>query len=272
MRYSVRAALAAAMIGALAGAFAPSPAAAQAPAFDCATVGPFNEPWPINIGLLATALREYHQCRYDADVKAVLDAARAHVAEEAPRVSKAAVVLDIDETSLSNWAQIDHNGFAYVAGGSCDLKSALACGQQDWELSAQAPAIAPTLELFNMLKGLKDKDGNPVVVFFVTGRGDNPVERAATELNLRRAGYDGWKGLLMRPDHPAGEPVSTYKSAQRRLIEESADYGYRILANIGDQMSDLEGGHAQRCFKVPNPFYYIPGEVQPHTPLDCLRP
>jgi hypothetical protein len=223
MRFASRTALAAALIGALVGAFVTTPAAVQPAAFDCAKVEPFNERWPINIGLLATALHQYHQCRYDADVKAVLDAARAHVIEAAPRVSRAAVVLDIDETSLSNWAQIDHNGFAYVAGGACDLKSSSACGQRAWELSAQATAIAPTLDLFDMLKGLKDKDGNPVMVFFVTGRNDDPVERAATEYNLRKAGYDGWKALFMRRRHAANEPVSRYKTATRALIEEGQD-------------------------------------------------
>ncbi len=272
MRCPVRAVLGAAMIGVLAGAWAQTPAAAQMAAIDCAKVKPFNEQWPINIGLLATALREYHQCRYDGDVEAVLGAARAYVVQEAPRVSKAAVVLDIDETSLSNWAQVEHNSFAYVAGGPCDLRSSFACGQREWELSARATAIAPTLELFNLLKGLKDKDGNPVAVFFITGRNDDPFERTATEYNLRRAGYDGWKALFMRPDHPSGEPVSVFKTATRALIEDGQDYGYRIIANIGDQISDLEGGHAERCFKVPNPFYFIPGEVDPHTQLDCLRP
>jgi acid phosphatase len=272
MRPLVRATLGAALIGVLAGAFAPTPAAAQAAGVDCAKVRPFNEQWPINIGLLATALREYHQCGYDGDVKTVLDAARAYVVQEAPRVSKAAVVLDIDETSLSNWAQVEHNAFAYVASGPCDLKSSFACGQRQWELSAQATAIAPTLDLFNLLKGLKDRDGNPVAVFFITGRNNDPFERMATEYNLRRAGYDGWKALFMRPDHPPAEPVSVYKTATRALIEDGQDYGYGIIANIGDQISDLEGGHAKRCFKVPNPFYYIPGEVDAHTELDCLRP
>ena len=34
--------------------------------------------------------------------------------------------------------------------------------------------------------------------------------------------------------------------------------GFTILANVGDQDSDLEGGHAKRAFKLPNPMYYIP--------------
>jgi acid phosphatase len=28
-----------------------------------------------------------------------------------------------------------------------------------------------------------------------------------------------------------------------------------IIANMGDQASDLAGGHAEKTFKLPNPFY-----------------
>ncbi len=34
--------------------------------------------------------------------------------------------------------------------------------------------------------------------------------------------------------------------------------GYDIVANFGDQFSDLYGGYADRTFKVPNPMYYLP--------------
>jgi hypothetical protein len=30
-----------------------------------------------------------------------------------------------------------------------------------------------------------------------------------------------------------------------------------IIANLGDQFSDLAGGYAERTFKLPNPFYSI---------------
>jgi acid phosphatase len=33
---------------------------------------------------------------------------------------------------------------------------------------------------------------------------------------------------------------------------------YTIIANIGDQPSDLSGGHAERTFLLPDPFYRIP--------------
>jgi hypothetical protein len=34
--------------------------------------------------------------------------------------------------------------------------------------------------------------------------------------------------------------------------------GYTIIANAGDQPSDLAGGHAEMTFLLPNPFYRIP--------------
>ena len=37
--------------------------------------------------------------------------------------------------------------------------------------------------------------------------------------------------------------------------------GYRIVANIGDQASDLARGHAERVFKLPNPMYLTPWET-----------
>jgi hypothetical protein len=29
------------------------------------------------------------------------------------------------------------------------------------------------------------------------------------------------------------------------------------VVNMGDQESDLDGGHADRAFKLPNPFYFV---------------
>jgi hypothetical protein len=46
-----------------------------------------------------------------------------------------------------------------------------------------------------------------------------------------------------------------YKSATRKHIE---SLGYDIVANFGDQYSDLKGGYADRTFKLPNPNYFLP--------------
>jgi hypothetical protein len=53
----------------------------------------------------------------------------------------------------------------------------------------------------------------------------------------------------------AGGTVVDHKSGERAKIE---DQGYRVIANVGDQYSDLAGGHAGVAFKLPNPFYFIP--------------
>jgi predicted secreted acid phosphatase len=46
-----------------------------------------------------------------------------------------------------------------------------------------------------------------------------------------------------------------YKSLTRQHIE---SLGYDIVANFGDQYSDLIGGSADRAIKLPNPTYYLP--------------
>ena len=46
-----------------------------------------------------------------------------------------------------------------------------------------------------------------------------------------------------------------YKSGTRAYIESQ---GYNIVADIGDQFSDLLGGYADKTFKMPNPNYYLP--------------
>jgi predicted secreted acid phosphatase len=106
------------------------------------------------------------------------------------------------------------------------------------------------LRLFNEAKAKNVK------IFFVTGRRDTPALRDATERNLRAVGYDGWEGLLMRPPAATDQypNVQAFKTANRAEISKN----FTIIANIGDQRSDLEGGYAERTWKVPNPFYYIP--------------
>ena len=50
-------------------------------------------------------------------------------------------------------------------------------------------------------------------------------------------------------------PTILYKSGVRAHIE---DLGYEIVGNFGDQFSGLEGGFADKTFKLPNPNYFLP--------------
>ncbi len=54
---------------------------------------------------------------------------------------------------------------------------------------------------------------------------------------------------------PLGRNGGLFKAACRKEIESK---GYHIVVNMGDQLSDLEGGHADGEFKLPNPMYFVP--------------
>jgi predicted secreted acid phosphatase len=92
-----------------------------------------------------------------------------------------------------------------------------------------------------------------MTVFFISGRPES--ERAATERNLRAAGYAGYEQAFFTPDGAQFTSLADFKGPTRQKI---AAMGYAIIANMGDQMSDLDGGFAEKTFKLPNPFYYIP--------------
>lgn len=211
-----------------------------------------EETRPLNIGQLKRQVMDY-VCAgdYDRDVAKALAEAQSFVEQRAGAVRKPALVLDIDETSLSNWPEIRANDFGYIPNGPCVLARHAGCGVRSWELSARAEAIAPTLALFNAARA------KGVTVFFLTGRNADPALRAATGRNLRRAGYRGWKRLIMRDAGSRTLYADVFKSRERARIETE---GYVIIANVGDQESDLKGGHAERGFRVPNPFYLIPSE------------
>jgi acid phosphatase len=202
---------------------------------------------PINVGQLKNQLY-FYACSgaYDDDLNGVLGAARAYVEARAGQVVKPALVLDIDETSLSNLPIELIDDFAYIAGIPCTPDLAGPCGFESWVNAAKAKAIPGTLALFNAAKA------NHVAVFFVTGR--HPAAEAATVKNLKSAGYQGWAGLMLRPQGDSGTVIA-FKSGERERI---AEQGYTIIANVGDQDSDLAGGYAERAYKLPNPFYYIP--------------
>jgi hypothetical protein len=184
-------------------------------------------------GELISALTNYHDSgEYESDLTSVDGAAEGYLDSHLGGHGKAAIVLDIDETSLSNYTGLLASGFT-------------AEGTVATAASGTGTAIAPTLALYH------DAIAHGVAVFFVTGR---PSEiQGPTETNLKNVGYDeGWSALDFKPTEADTEQ---FKSSTRAAIKKS---GYRIIVNVGDQQSDLDGGFAQRAFKLPNPFYFIP--------------
>jgi predicted secreted acid phosphatase len=182
---------------------------------------------------------------YDRDFARVVSDARAFLERRAPSASRPAIVLDIDETSLSNWPAYKVNGWVRVANGPCDLDQG-PCGLREWQARADSKALAPTLELARRAKALN------VAVFFISGR--PAALQSATERNLRDQGYE-FEAVILQPPGSAFKSAVDFKAPERKKI---AERGYTILFSMGDQESDLKGGYAERTFKLPNPVYFLP--------------
>ncbi len=184
------------------------------------------------------SIRAYHDSgRWDRDIKSVTDRARRWVkhstgSARAPR--RPAIVFDIDETSLDNYPCIERADFAATALATCVV-------------AFDSPAIRHTRRLFTLAHRLR------LAIFFVTGRPEGL--REGTLRDLRDSGYRGKYTLLMRPNDYAKPSLAPYKTGARRRITRR---GYKILANVGDQRSDLSGGFAERRYLIPNPMYRSP--------------
>jgi predicted secreted acid phosphatase len=147
---------------------------------------------------------------------------------------KRAIIFDIDETTLTNLSHLMAQDYGYVP-----------AVWKRWVSEGQARAIVPVQLVYDI--AVK----NNIAVFFVTAR--KAAESTATEKNLREVGYETWTKIYYCPDDYA-ESIRSYK---RGIRQQLTTEGYTIVANIGDQDSDLSGGLAERTFKLPNPFYLV---------------
>src|SRR6185436_1740378 len=145
---------------------------------------------PPNLFDVQRQIEEYISSgRYEADAAAVVAEARAWLESREKTATKPAIVLDIDETSLSNWPAYRVNGWARIVNGPCDLQQG-PCGLRAYQARGESKAIAPTLALATRARALG------VAVFFITGRPFNLQE--VTEKNLREQGYE-WTNVILQP-------------------------------------------------------------------------
>ncbi len=203
---------------------------------------------------------------YAMEASSVADAGSRWLAAKAGKSSKQAIVLDVDDTTLATWNYELVSNWAY----NPDTNAAFVLGER----------FPPVPGMVDMVKTAKAEG---YAIIWITGR--PPSQEHATLANLTTAdvtggtsaGYpvpttlsNGEDGLFTKPavaDYPAylttacasdpGGKCTTihYKSATRAHIE---SLGYDIVADFGDQFSDLIGGFANRTFKMPNPNYYLP--------------
>jgi predicted secreted acid phosphatase len=161
--------------------------------------------------------------------------------------NKPAIVLDVDDTTLLTYNFELSVGYHFTPEA------------QDEYLRTKD--MDPVFGMRKLANWAHDKG---VTVFLVTGRKE--YQRDWSVRNLKKVGYrmpvDKKHFFLKNEEHPppyleCGSECTTveYKSGTRKHIE---DQGYDVLANFGDQYSDLKGGHASRTVKLPNPMYYLP--------------
>jgi len=153
---------------------------------------------------------------WQSDVKAVIDQARPYVEQRTANAAgqKLALVFDIDNTTL----ETDFHPW--------------------YELPT--PAVKPSLDLARYARS------RGVDIFFISARPG--IISSLTQWNLTSVGYPV-SGLYTRDLPDLFEEVSAYKTSKRAEIESR---GYTIIANVGNNDSDLVGGHAERTFKLPD--------------------
>jgi predicted secreted acid phosphatase len=242
------------------------------------TFTPRSEHQITNIDVLRQQIRNYYgdplgtgifaaDSNYAREATGVANVGSWTLAREAHRHHRSgtpAIVLDVDDTALATW------NYEIIS---------------NWAYNPTTNATYVTGQLFPAVPGMVEMATRAAAegyaIFYLTGR--PAVQEGATLGNLTADGsgvdagfpapttlVDKEDGLFTKPavaDYPdylkaacAGDPNGScttihYKSATRAHIE---SLGYDIVANFGDQYSDLKGGYADHVFKLPNPNYFLP--------------
>jgi HAD superfamily, subfamily IIIB (Acid phosphatase) len=247
--------------------------ASQQPAIQTST--PKSERQVTNLDVLRQQLRNYYgdplgtgtfadDSFYAKEARSVAAAGTRWLSTKHHTSGARAIVLDVDDTSLATW---NYEIFS------------------NWAFNPTTNGTFVTEQRFPAVPGMvamaKTAEREGYAIFFLTGRG--AAQEQATLGNLTEDGVgvdagfpkpttlrNGEDGLFTKPavaDYPdylrtacANDPNGScttihYKSATRAHIE---SLGYDIVANFGDQFSDLKGGSSDRTFKLPNPNYYLP--------------
>lgn len=194
---------------------------------------------PRNLSDLKTEVTEYADSEtYQQDLASSVATAKPFLIKRSKTGGeKLAVIFDIDETVLSNVPHMKEADWGYQPND-----------WDAWVATAKGPALVPVRDVYEtaLTHGYK--------VFFLTGRTE--TDRAGTVRNLRLQGMGTFEKLILRP-RKGTAPYEKAVDFKTKVRSDLTAKGYTIVANFGDQDSDLEGGFAERTYKLPNPFYKI---------------
>jgi hypothetical protein len=262
-------------LGVIGGGAAVAVTAADPPQPAIQTITPRTERQVTNLDILRQQLKNYYgdplgtgvtpaDSNYGKEAAKVAADGTRYLARHHRTAKTKAILLDVDDTTLNTWNYEIAANFAYTPASNAEFV-----------LGQRFPAV------FGMVEMATAAEREGYAIFYLTGRG--AAQETATLGNLTAdgigvdAGYpkpttlsNGEDGLFTKPavaNYPdylktacAADPNGScttvhYKSATRAHIE---SLGYDIVANFGDQYSDLKGGYADKTFKLPNPTYFLP--------------
>lgn len=115
----------------------------------------------------------------------------------------------------------------------------------DIDNTSVASFYDPGVALPEVLAFAREADRQGVAVLFNTGRPDVDDGKAEAEKLLRDAGYPVTEVCLRRD----GEDLVPGKKRCRRQFTRE---GYTLIANVGNNSTDFEGGGYGRAYRLPN--------------------
>jgi hypothetical protein len=89
-------------------------------------------------------------------------------------------------------------------------------------------------------------------VVFLTGRSHTVADITAS--NLKRVGYTHYDTLITRSDSELNLTAAVFKTNRRVQL---ARQGFNVVANFGDQWSDVIGDCSGFRVKLPNYIYLV---------------
>jgi len=174
-------------------------------------------------------------------------------ASAAPRSTSHEVATDADaglppyDTWISDVTVVADQAAQYLSTRLTDssVRSAIVLDIDNTALETNYGSDSPTPATKPVLALAEQAHKAGAAVIFVTARPG--ILRSASEENLQSVGYPV-DGLYMRGLFDFGDKAK-FKTNARIEIEEE---GYTIVASIGNNDTDLTGGHAERTFKLPD--------------------
>ncbi len=190
---------------------------------------------PINLSTAKEEIINYYESgKFDKELNHTIDNAIDKF-KDVHTSDSDAVIFDIDETALSNYEINKQLDFGYVP--------AL---WDKWIQDEKAHANGSVKNLYDFLVSKNFR------IIFISGRKDYQFK--ATYKNLKDAGYTKFDTLIVRKPDENNLTALEYKSKKRVELTEK---GYKIVGDVGDQYSDLDGPDHGIQVKIPNYMYII---------------